>query len=414
MAMAASTETHDPYLALRYRDFRLFVAGRFLEVLGYLMQDVAVGWQLYERTHSTLALGLTGLASVTPKILFSFLSGVIADRYDRRHIVRIGQAVAGVMSLWLAVLTYFHGPVWLIYAALFFSGVGLAFVGPAQSALLAQVVPVSVFTNGVTWNSTAFQIAAVLGPALSGFLIALWHSATPVYVAGIGLSVIYIVIFTLLRSHGQVRSREPVSREVLAAGVRYVFADPLILAAITLDLFAVLFGGATALLPVYAKDILHVGPEGLGWLRTAPSVGAMITALWLAHRRPLQRAGATLLVVVAGFGVATIVFGLSKSFTLSMFALFTLGAFDSVSVVIRSSLVQLRTPDVMRGRVNAVNSIFIDLSNELGAFESGAIAAVLGPIITVVGGGIGTIIVVGIVGAKWKALREMRTLDAVS
>ena len=374
------------------------------------MQDVAVGWQLYDRTHSALALGLTGLASVAPTILFALPSGAVADRYERRTVVRIGRTVAGLMSLWLAVLAYTNGPVWMIYLALFMGGVGFAFIDPAQSALLSQVLPGEAFANGVTWSSTAFQIAAVTGPAVAGILIALTKTSTIVYVVCVGMAVLYIILLSIVQPRVQMHSREPMTRDTLAAGLRFVFNDELILAAITLDLFAVLFGGATTLLPIYAKDILHVGPTGLGWLRAAPSVGAMLTAVWIAHRGPMQRAGMLLLSAVTGFGIATIVFGLSRSFPLSMLALFAIGGFDSVSVVIRSSLVQLRTPDDMRGRVNAVNGIFIDLSNELGGFESGAVAALIGPVLTVVSGGIGTILVVLVVGAKWRSLRHMHQL----
>jgi MFS family permease len=387
------------------------MVGRLLASMGVLMQDVAVGWQLYDRTHSAFALGLTGLASVAPTILFALPAGAVADRYDRRNVVRLARILAGLMSVALAILSTTHGPVWLIYVALFLGGIGFAFLAPAQSALLAQVLPIEAYPNGVTWNSTGFQIAAVTGPALGGALIAITGTSTTVYVVCALMAIAYLVSITLIRPRPQVHNREPITPSVLAAGVRFVFNDQLILAAITLDLFAVLFGGATTLLPIYAKDILQVGPTGLGWLRAAPSVGAMLTALWLAHRSRMYRAGLILLGAVIGFGIATIIFGLSKSFTLSMVALFMLGAFDSVSVVIRSSLVQLRTPDAMRGRVNAVNGIFIDLSNELGGFESGSVAALIGPIPTVVLGGIGTILVVFIVGAKWRALREMRELE---
>jgi len=325
--------------------------------MGVLMQDVAVGWQLYDRTHSAFALGLTGLASVAPTILLAIPAGTLADRYDRRRIVRIGRMLAGAMSVWLALLSYTNGPIWMIYAALFFGGVGIAILSPAQSALLAQVVPTDAFANGVTWNSTAFQVAAVTGPAFAGFLIGVTGTSTIVYVVTATMAVVYITLITLVHPRGQSRTREPVTREMLAAGIRFVFNDQLILAAITLDLFAVLFGGATTLLPVFAKDILHVGAHGLGWLRAAPSVGAMLTALSVAHRKPMQRAGRSLLLAVVGFGIATVVFGLSRSFLLSLVALFALGAFDSISVIVRSSLLQLRTPDVMRGRVSAVNGI---------------------------------------------------------
>lgn len=408
--MADAAAAHDPYSALRYRDFRFFVAARMLASLAILMQDVAVGWQLYERTHSAFALGLTGLVSVTPTILLALPAGALADRVDRRHVVRLGRLLGGVMSVWLAVLSATRGPVWMIYAALLVGGVGNAVLGPAQAALLAQVLPGEAFANGVTWSSTMFEVAAVTGPAIAGGMIGIERTATGVYALCAVIAAVYIVLLTLVETRGQSRARVPLSRETLAAGVRFVFADRVILAAITLDLFAVLFGGATALLPVFAKDILHVGPAGLGWLRAAPSAGALLTAVWIAHR-PLRRAGTLLLVAVGGFGVATVVFGVSRSFPLSMAALFLVGAFDSVSVVIRASLVQIRTPDGVRGRVNAVNGIFIDLSNELGGFESGSVAALVGPVATVVGGGIATIVVILVVRAVW---RELRTLDRLA
>lgn len=409
--MAAPAPAHDPYHALRFRDYRLFLAGRLLAAVAVLMQDVAVGWQLYERTGSALALGLTGLASVTPTILFALPAGAVADRVDRRNVVRLGRLLTGAMSAWLAVLSATHGPVWMIYAALFVGGIGFAFVGPAQNALLAQVLPGEAFANGITWSSTAFEIAAVSGPALSGMLIALEKSATGVYVTCALLALTYVALFTLVRPREQAIEREPLTRAALAAGIRFVLRERIIFGAITLDLFAVLFGGATTLLPIFAKDVLRVGPVGLGWLRAAPSAGALLTALWLAHRGPMRRAGRLLMIAVGGFGVATLVFGLSRSFALSMGALFCVGAFDAISVVIRSSLLQLRTPDRLRGRVNAVNSIFIDLSNELGGFESGSVAALIGPVATVVIGGIGTLLVVGVVTARWRDLVGLDALD---
>jgi len=410
----SSAPTHDAYAALRFRNFQFFFAARFLAEVGILMQDVAVGWQLYDRTHSALALGFTGLASVAPTILLALPSGALADRFERRTIARLGRTLAGLMSVLLAYLSYTQGPIWMIYAALFVGGVGIALLGPAQSALLAQVVPASAFANAVTWNSTGYQIGAVTGPALAGLLIGVTLSPTIVYVVTAAMAIVYIVLMTLIVPGPQARAREPLTRASLAAGVRFVFSDQLILAAITLDLFVVLFGGATTLLPIFAKDVLHVGARGLGWLRAAPSVGALLTALLMAHRKPMQRAGRSLLLAVIGFGVATIIFGMSRSFALSLGALFTLGACDSISVIVRSSLLQLRTPDIMRGRVSAVNSIFIDMSNELGGFESGSVAALIGAVPTVIAGGIGTILVVGIVAWRWKALRDMRTLDAIT
>lgn len=405
--MAETTPASDPYHALRFRDYRYFIVARLLATMGVLMQDVAVGWQLYDRTHSTLALGLTGLVSVTPRLLLAIPAGALADRYDRRDIVRAGRVIAGAMSVWLAVLAATDGPVWMIYAALFLSGFGTAFVAPAQSALISQVLPEEAFANGVTWNSTAFELAAVTGPALAGGMIAIEGGETGVYIAGALMAAAYVVLLSRTRTRPQAMDRQPLTRKSLAAGVQFVFGDELLLAAITLDLFAVLFGGAVTLLPVYAKDILRVGPAGLGWLRAAPSVGATLTALWIAHSGPVRRAGRLLLWVVLGFGGATVVFGISRSFSVSMMSLFLIGAFDSVSVIIRSSLLQLRTPDALRGRVNAVNGIFVDLSNELGGFESGAVASLIGPVATVVAGGVGTIMVVLAAATKWRSLREL-------
>lgn len=410
--MAAPAPAHDPYQALRFRDYRLFIAARLLAAVAILMQDVAVGWQLYDRTNSAFALGLTGLAAVTPTILFALPAGALADRVDRRTVVRLGRLLTAAMSAWLAVLAATRGPVWMIYVALFGGGIGNAFVGPAQNALLAQVLPGEAFANGITWSSTAFEIAAVSGPALSGMLIALEKSTTGVYVVCSLLALIYVALFTLVRPREQAIERQPLTRAALAAGIEFVLHERIILGAITLDLFAVLFGGATTLLPIFAKDVLRVGPVGLGWLRAAPSAGALLTALWLAHRGPMRRAGRLLMIAVGGFGVATLVFGISRSFPLSMGALFFVGAFDAISVVIRASLLQLRTPDRLRGRVNAVNSIFIDLSNELGGFESGSVAALIGPVATVVAGGIGTLLVVAGVSTFWHDLVGLDALDS--
>jgi MFS family permease len=285
---------------------------------------------------------------------------------------------------------------------------------------LPRLVPPEVFANAVTWSSSGFQTAAVVGPALGGLVIAIQHRATGAYIIDAVLTGVYLSMLIAIRGdHGQqgdstsahaLRPRERMTFKSLVAGMRFVMDTKVILAALTLDLFAVLFGGATALLPIFARDILHVGPEGLGWLRAAPSVGALIVMLTIAHRPPMQKTGWTLILAVAGFGIATIVFGLSRSFGLSMAMLMILGGLDGISMVIRGTLVQLWTPDEMRGRVSAVNSVFIDMSNELGGFESGALAAAVGPIVAVVGGGIGTIIVVAGVAWAWPELRRLGPL----
>jgi MFS family permease len=381
------------------------------------MLQVALGWELYERTHSALALGLVGLATALPVVILALPAGDLADRMDRKRILIWSQVAFILAGLALAALSYWRGPVVLIYAVLLGRGAAQAFNNPARQALLPQLLPANVFGNAVTWASSAFQVAAVVGPGLGGIAIAIEHRATGVYIVSSVLTAVYLWALIEIRGiAGQETSeatstarkpREKMTLESIAAGMRFVRETKVILAAITLDLFAVLLGGATALLPIFAKDILHVGPDGLGWLRAAPSVGALLIAVTFAHRPPMRRTGATLLLAVAGFGAATIVFGLSKSFWLSLAMLFVLGALDGISMIIRSTLVQLRTPDEMRGRVSAVNSVFIDMSNELGGFESGALAALIGPVTAVVAGGVGTLVVVGSVALAWPQLRQL-------
>lgn len=411
--MAAETrQRHDPYLALRHRDFRLFFVARILAVLGGEAANVAVGWELYERTRSALALGIVGLVAGLPVILLALPGGHIADSFDRRRVAGITGILIGLSAAGLAAVSYWRGPVVLIYACLLFGGVVLAFNYPARSALLPQVVPPEAFANAVTWNSTAFLASAAIGPAFAGIVIARSHSATPVFLTDAGLSVIFVALIAAIRGEPSAPTGERMTLASLAAGFRFVRETGVIFAALTLDLFAVLLGGATTLLPVFAKDILHVGADGLGWLRAAPSVGALLMALAIAHLPPMSRAGRKLFFSVAGFGAATVVFGLSKSFALSLAMLFTLGALDAVSMVIRSTLVQMRTPDAMRGRVLAVNGMFVDTSNELGGFESGAVASLFGPVASVVAGGIGTLLVVIAIMKKWPALAHLDSLSS--
>lgn len=388
-----------------------------LGVVGWQMLQVALGWELYERTHSALALGLVGLVTAIPVVLLALPAGHLADRMDRKKIVIGAQVVFILMSLSLSVLSRFQGPVVLMFAILLVRGVAQAYNNPARSALLPRLVPAEVFGNAVTWASSGFQTAAVVGPALGGLVIAIQHRAAEAYVVDAILTATYLAMLIAIRG-GQgspsdpssvhaLKPRERMTYRSMVAGMRFVMDTKIILAALTLDLFAVLFGGATALLPIFAKDILQVGPDGLGWLRAAPSVGALAVMMTIAHRPPMQKTGWTLITAVAGFGVATIVFGLSRSFTLSMAMLLILGGLDGISMIIRGTLVQLWTPDEMRGRVSAVNSVFIDMSNELGGFESGALAAAVGPVAAVVGGGIGTIVVVAGVAWKWPELRSL-------
>ena len=377
------------------------------------MLDVAIGWELYERTHSALALGLVGLVLVVPIVALALPSGHLADRHERRGIVLITQVVLAACSLVLALLSFERGPVPVVYVALSVIGIALAFNRPATAALLPQLVSPEDFANAVTWNSSGFQIASVVGPALGGAIIGIRHRAGPVYIVDAVLALAFFSCVWAIRARPveQADGSRAMTVSNLVAGVVYVWRTKVILAAITLDLFAVLFGGATTLLPIFAKDILHVGPAGFGWLRAAPSIGAFVMAIAITHR-PMRRAGRSLLLAVAGFGAATIGFGLSRSFTLSMALLLIAGGLDNISVVVRHTLVQLRTPDAMRGRVSAVNGVFIDTSNELGGFESGVTAAWLGPVVSVVAGGLITMLVVLTVARLWPELRDMGNLAA--
>jgi len=401
----------DPYAALKSRDFRLFLGGRFLSVIGAQMLEVAIGWELYERTHSAMALGFVGLVQVAPIYFLVLPAGHAADRFDRRWVAMLSLALLIATSLGLAAISYTQAPIPLVYVCLFFVGIALAFHRPAAAALLPQLVPPEDFTNAVTWSSTGWQAASVVGPALGGGLIALAHRAGPVYLADVALMSCFMVCLWSIRSRSAPRVTEAASAKSLLAGVRFVRHSPVIFGAITLDLFAVFFGGAMTLLPIFAKDILHVGPDGFGLLRAAPAIGAVIIAFAMAHAPPLKQAGRAVLWSVAGFGVTTIIFGVSNWYWLSLFMMIAAGAFDMVSVVIRQTLVQVRTPDAMRGRVSAVNSLFIDTSNQLGGFESGTTAAWFGPIWSVVGGGIATLLVVAAVARWWPELRDLRTLD---
>jgi MFS family permease len=408
-------QPHNPYAALGYRDFRLLLGGELVATLGEQMATVAIGWELYNRTNSPLALGLVGLVQVLPIILLSLPAGHMADRYNRKAMILITQAalILGALGLWL--ISSLGVAVELTYGCLLLIGIARAFNGPAASTLLPQTVPPEVYSNATTWSSSAWQLSGVVGPALGGLAIAWAGYAAPVYLFNAGTGLVALVVIMLIRSRPvpqEARGEHEPALQSLVNGLRFVWRTKIILSAIVLDLFAVLLGGATALMPVFARDILHVGADGLGWMRAATPVGAMATALLLAYMPPLKRAGPTLLLAVAGFGLATIIFGLSRSFPLSLLMLALLGAFDMVSVVVRHTLVLLHTPDSMRGRVSAVNSVFISSSNELGAFESGVVATLLGPVVTVALGGIGTLIVVLAASRLWPELTRLGRLDA--
>ena len=412
---APPSSAHDPYAALRIGGFRFYLIGNLLAIIGVQMQTAAVMWEVYERTGSKFQLGLVGLVEVLPVISLVLFTGHVADRLNRKHIVRTTMSVIALSSLGLAAVSLTSGPVWLIYVLLFVIGVARAFQQHAKSALLVQIVSPEHFPTAVTWSTGAFQLACIVGPAVGSVLIGLTQLPALVYLLDTVTAATFVAMLTFVPVLQKYEpSKEPVTFHTLSAGLRFVWSDKVVLGAISLDMFAVLLGGATALLPVYATDILGVGAAGFGMLKAAPAVGAVLMALVIAHLPPMQRAGQSLLWAVAGFGMATIVFGISESFPLSLAMLFLTGALDQISVVIRHTLVQLLTPNEMRGRVSAINGMFIGASNELGAFESGTVAALTSPVVSVVSGGIGTLLVVLIAAIKLPQLRRygrLRPLD---
>lgn len=410
--MSVESNPRDPYAAWRFPDFRLLIAGRFVAQVGEMMVSIGVGWELYERTNDPLALGLVGLVQVIPVMLLSLPGGYVADRYDRKRVTLISQLVLVVCSLLLAVLSFTEGALPLLYLTLAVIGGARAFNNPAESALTPQVVPEEHYFSAVAWSSSVWQLSAILGPALGGFVIALSGAAAWVYIVNAAAGMVLVVALLFIRGRQtSFSSPDEPPLQSLLGGLKFLRGSQLVLSAITLDMFAVLFGGATFLLPVFARDILLTDATGLGILRAGPSIGAMVMALYVARRPPFQQAGRILLLAVAGFGMATIVFGLSTSFLLSLVMLILMGALDNISVVIRHTLVLTYTPNEMLGRVGAVNSVFIGASNELGGFESGIAAALLGPVGAVVFGGFGTLGVVGMVAwlaPKLRVLGEIR------
>lgn len=406
-----SDARHDSRAAFRFRAFRLLLISTFLAGVVEQMLGVAIGWELYERTGSAFALGMVGLVQVIPVVLLALPAGHVADRYNRKKIAVGAYLAVSAGAFGLTILSASEGALVLIYGCLTFLGVARAFQTPATSSLISQVVPPEIFGNAVTWESSAWQASSIIGPAMGGLLIALLDRATPVYAVTSVALVLVAGLTSMLDVRPVANAVEEMTVDSLLAGLRFVRDTKVILASISLDLFAVLLGGATALLPIFAKDILGVGATGLGLMRAAPAIGAVLAAVVLAHLPPFKRAGRVLLSVVGGFGVATVVFGLSRSFPLSLAMLAALGALDNISVVIRSTLMLTRTPDALRGRVNAVHFVFIGLSNELGAFESGIAAALLGATGAVVSGGIGTIIVVPLIAYFWPEIRRLGRLE---
>lgn len=436
---------HDPFAAFRSRGYSFFTAGNLLSLLGRQMLAVAVEWEIYRRTHSATALGLVGLVFAVPIVGFSLPAGHLADRISRKHIILVSQILTTLTSIALALVSWQHlaipqlsilracndglsavarifeqhnpqfhfddTSIPLIYLLLFLGAIVRTFSWAARASFFPTLVPRDAFSNAVTWNNSAFQIASVVGPAISGFIVAHISFATVYMIDAITAFLFFLLVLPVPRAKQKRERSEQSTWSSLLAGMKFVFSKKVVLATITLDLFAVLLGGAVALLPIFADQILHCGAVGLGWMRAAPAVGALAMALTVAFLPPMRQAGKTLLWCVAGFGLATIVFGLSKALWLSLAMLFFAGALDSVSVIVRGSIVQLVTPDEMRGRVSSVNNIFIGTSNEFGALESGLTAALFGPVISVVGGGIGTILVVLGAAWRWPEIRKIRALD---
>jgi MFS family permease len=405
--MSAPADPRAGRAAFTHPAFVLFQIARFLIVVAVEMQAVAVGWQVYEITKSPLDLGYVGLAQFLPGILLFPVSGHASDRFQRRHVLSVCYAGFAVcFALLLALAQRSVHSVTSIYVVLILLGIVRSFNGTASRSILPQLVPEEHFPNAVAWNATTFQAATILGPSFGGILYAMFRGPSVVYAAATLTAIGALISTFRIKPELTARRREPMTFKTAFAGLRYIWREKLILGAISLDLFAVLLGGAVALLPVYAREILHTGPWGLGLLRCSPGIGAAGMALLLAHRPLKGRSGRAMLWCVAGFGVFTILFGISRNLILSMIALVMVGATDMVSVMTRAILVQMATPDEMRGRVNAVDMIFIGASNELGQFESGLTAAWFGTVPAVILGGIGTLVVTALWAWGFPELRH--------
>jgi MFS family permease len=407
----------DPYSAWRYPDYRFYASSFFLLVFGKMIETVAVGVYLYDRTGKASSLGWVGLVQALPVLLLAIPGGQLADRFSRRKVL-ICTLIPGVFAtVGLMFNAISSGPLWVMYLCLTISAIGQALGGPSRSAMMPQFLPALVLSNGITWNSSIFHFASMTGPAVGGLMIGGGHNIAPALLVVILCRILSIISVVFIQPHINAAERQDISLESVLAGIRFVWNTKLILATITLDLFAVLFGGLTYLLPVFATDILKVSHEAVGmtvgFLRSAEAVGAVAMAMLIAHRPPMRRAGWTMLWAVAGFGAVTIVFGLSTSFWLSLAMMLLIGAFDNVSVVVRHSLVQLLTPDSMRGRVSAVNNIFIVASNDIGGLESGLTADWFGPVISVVAGGVITLVVVPAAAWLWPELLALGPLHEV-
>ena len=406
---------HDRLAVMRLPDFRRYWFGGALAAAGAQMTGVAVGWELYDRTHEPISLGIVGLMGALPVICLALPAGTVADRFDRKTVCLCAELATALCLALLSLVSHYKLRLPYFYALILLQATAGAFLGPALGALVANLVPRELLADAARWSSIRWQLASTLGPVLGGFLVHHFmlsgFGPSPIYVLdSLGRLTFCAVLFPM-RPAPHERSAERLNWSSVAAGWHFVRSNPFVLSTITLDMVAVLFGGATAMLPVYARDILHVGAQGLGPLRAAPAVGATLMSIFLTTRKPMQHAGRALLWAVAGFGMATVAFGLSNIYWLSLLALGVLGALDNISVVIRHTLLQLVTPDAMRGRVNAVNSVFIGTSNEIGELESGVAAQLLGPVLAVAGGGAITILVVLFVAFQWPVVRRLKRLE---
>lgn len=402
---------------LRHRDFRLLWFARVASVLGMQMQAVAIAWIVYDRARQTMGvgesaflIGMIGLVQFVPILILSLFAGQAADRFDRKTIIRASialEALSAVILTWVALDA--AAPMWIIFAVAALFGAARSFMAPAQASLQPTLVPRAELPSAIAWGSLAWQGSSIAGPALGGYLYA-GAAWLPFASAGV-LFLAAIVLVTLIRPPPRAAVATGRSLKLIGEGLLYVLRNRIVLGAISLDLFAVLLGGATALLPVYARDVLHIGPDGLGHLRAAPAIGAVAVAIWLASRPMRRNTGGWMFGGVAAFGAATIVFGLSESFWLSMAALIVLGGGDMLSVYVRSSLIQLSTPDKMRGRVSAASSIFVSASNELGEFRAGTMGAVIGAVPSVVAGGMAALGIAALWAWMFPELRKADRLE---
>jgi MFS family permease len=409
-ATQTATKT-DARAAFRYPAFLKFQAARFFIVIATEMQAVAVGWQVYEITKRPLDLGLVGLAQFLPGILLFLVSGHVADRFNRRNLLILCDVgFATCFALLLAITLHGAVSIAAVFAVLVLLGVVRSFNGPVSRAMLPHLVPPEHFAGSVAWASSIFQAATILGPILGGLIYAFARGPVAVYACAVAAAGVAMALAFEIPAQEKERARPAANLSTVFDGFRYIWREKLIFGAISLDLFAVLLGGAVALLPVYAREVLNAGPWALGILRSAPGVGAGMMAIAIAHRPLKNRAGATMLWCVAGFGLCTVIFGVSRSFAISLLALFLVGATDMVSVIVRATLIQVKTPDEMRGRVNAVDMIFIGASNELGQFESGITAQWFGAVPAVILGGIGAIAVTGLWAWMFPQLRKVNEL----